>query len=189
MMTRAQLKRGSLMRRKQNGVVLFIALVLLLVLTIAGVSAVQTTSLEERMARNTHDSVLAFQAAESALREAETFIATNVSSTAPFTASGNGGLWSTATYTEPDRWLTPGIWDNGSSQSAESSTALSLVAAQPRFIIEWVATVEREQNPNLMGSSYNTVLDRVEIFRITARGVGGTPNSIVMLQSTFGKFF
>ena len=50
-------------RKKQLGVALFISLVLLLVLTIIGVSAVQTTSLEERMARNTHDNVLAFQSA------------------------------------------------------------------------------------------------------------------------------
>ena len=49
---------------RQRGIALFISLVLLLVLTIAGVSAVQTTTMEERMARNSHDSLIAFQAAE-----------------------------------------------------------------------------------------------------------------------------
>ncbi len=68
--------------RNQRGVALFISLVLLLVLTIIGVSAVQTTSMEERMARNTHDSVLAFEAAEVALRTGETFLRNNVNSTA-----------------------------------------------------------------------------------------------------------
>ena len=48
---------------KQRGVALFISLVLLLVLTIIGVSSVQTTSLEVRMTRNEHDTLLAFQAA------------------------------------------------------------------------------------------------------------------------------
>jgi type IV pilus assembly protein PilX len=51
-------------------VALFISLVLLLLLTIIGVSAVQTTSLELRMARNDNDTLLAFQSAESALRDA-----------------------------------------------------------------------------------------------------------------------
>ena len=70
--------------KNQRGVALFISLVLLLVLTIIGVSAVQTTSMEERMARNTHDSVLAFEAAEVALRTGETFLRNNVNSTALF---------------------------------------------------------------------------------------------------------
>ena len=57
---------------KETGMALFVSLVLLLVLTLLGISAVQTTGLETRMARNDHDALLAFQAAESALREAET---------------------------------------------------------------------------------------------------------------------
>ncbi|MDA1073999.1 MAG: PilX N-terminal domain-containing pilus assembly protein [Proteobacteria bacterium] len=177
------------MIHNERGVVLFIALVFLLVLTIAGVSSVQTTSLEERMARNTHDSVLAFQAAESALREAEAFVRNNVSSTAPFTPAGNNGLWSAAAYTDQDRWLVANVWNDGSSLSRQTNSSLALVAAQPRYIVEWVATVERETNANLIDSSYNAVSDRVEIFRITARGVGGTTNASVLLQSTFGKFF
>ena len=43
---------------KQEGVALFISLVLLLLLTIIGVSAVQTTSLELRMARNDNDTLI-----------------------------------------------------------------------------------------------------------------------------------
>ena len=85
---------GINVMKNQRGVALFISLVLLLVLTIIGVSAVQTTSLEERMARNTNDSVLAFESAEVALRTAETFLRNNVNSTALFppaaiTDSGN----------------------------------------------------------------------------------------------------
>ena len=57
--------------RKQTGVALFISLILLLILTIIGVSSVQTTSLEVRMSRNSYDSLLAFQAAEAALRDAQ----------------------------------------------------------------------------------------------------------------------
>ena len=57
-----------MLRHKQRGVALFISLVLLLILTIIGISAVQTTSLEMRMTRNQYDATLAFQAAESARR-------------------------------------------------------------------------------------------------------------------------
>lgn len=172
---------------RQRGVALFISLVLLLVLTIIGVSAVQTTSLEERMARNTHDSVLAFQAAEAALREAESFLQANINSTAGFTPAGNNGLWRAADYGQTERWRQAGIWTG--ANSVEALTAVDNVAEQPRYIVEWVATVQRSENPSLLGSSYSTLFDRIEVFRITARGVGGSANARVVLQSTYGLIF
>ena len=171
--------------KNQRGVALFVSLVLLLVLTIIGVSAVQTTSLEERMARNTHDSILAFQAAEVALREAEGFLQNNVNSTAPF--DGTNGLWEASQYGQAERWEQASIWTGGNSRTA--ATAVAGVDAQPRFIIEWVATVQRQDNPHLMVPSSSALFDRIEIFRITARGVGGSPNALVLLQSTFGVVF
>ena len=135
---------------KQAGVALFISLVMLLVLTIAGVSAVQTTSLEERMARNTHDRLIAFQAAESALREAEVFLLNNINSTALFTDGGGNGMWTTAPFDTEERWKGD-IWDDGSAQSVEVTAAIIDVAQQPRFIVEWLATVERPENIDYAG--------------------------------------
>ncbi|MDP6374240.1 MAG: PilX N-terminal domain-containing pilus assembly protein [Pseudomonadales bacterium] len=176
-------------RRKEGGVVLFISLVLLLVLTIAGVSAVQTTSLEERMARNSHDTLIAFQAAESALREGERYLEDNVTSTALFMGKvGAGGLWDKPAFGDPKRWEIADVW-NGGGSSVEVETAIGGVAEQPRYIIEWIATVQREGNPYLLEESTSGILDRVEVFRVTARGVGGSPTARVLLQSTFGMVF
>ncbi len=174
--------------KNQRGVALFISLVLLLVLTIIGVSAVQTTSMEERMARNTHDSVLAFEAAEVALRSAETFLRNNVNSTALFPPGGNNGLWKAADYAQTERWEQANIWTGANSVAVPANT-IAGVAEQPRYIIEWVASVQRSDNPYLQGSSYSALFDRIEIFRVTARGVGGTTNARVLLQSTFGLIF
>jgi type II secretory pathway pseudopilin PulG len=55
---------------RQSGAVLIVAMILLVVLTMLGVTAMNTTSLEERMASNTQEQVRAFQAAETALSEA-----------------------------------------------------------------------------------------------------------------------
>ena len=78
---------------------------------------------------------------------------------------------------------------DGNAQSIAVDTNVDGVAEQPRFIVEWVATVQRDENPNLLGSSYSAVFDRIEIFRITSRGVGATENARVMLQGTFGMIF
>lgn len=48
----------------QRGAVLVVAMVLLLVLTMLGVTALNTTSVEERMAANSQEQARAFQAAE-----------------------------------------------------------------------------------------------------------------------------
>ena len=57
--------------QQQSGAVLIISLIMLLLLTLIGASSMQTSSLEEKMAGNLRDRNLAFQAAESALRDAE----------------------------------------------------------------------------------------------------------------------
>lgn len=56
--------------RRERGVALVAALAILLILTIIGVAAMRTSSLEERMAGNIQDATYAFEAAESALNKA-----------------------------------------------------------------------------------------------------------------------
>lgn len=182
----AAMKRMRSGRRRSRGMALFISLVLLLVLTIIGVSAVQTSSLETRMARNEHDALLAFQAAESALRDAE-LVVQNVVSTAPFTAAGNDGLWGMPDVGDENRWEDPEIWEGDGSVEAPTEVG-DVVAAPPRYFIEHVASIEREENAYQIDDPYSlTATDRIEIFRVTALGTGGTPNARVVLQTTFGR--
>jgi hypothetical protein len=56
--------------RRQRGVVLVLALVLLVALTLIGVSAMNTTQQQERMAANVQEGTRAFQAAETGLSQA-----------------------------------------------------------------------------------------------------------------------
>lgn len=58
-------------RRQQNGSTLFIALTFLVVITLMGLSGMQTATLQERMAGSERDYSIALQAAEMALRDAE----------------------------------------------------------------------------------------------------------------------
>jgi len=54
--------------QRQTGAALIVSLVLLLIMTVLGVTAMRTTTLQERMAGNLRDNNLAFQDAEAALR-------------------------------------------------------------------------------------------------------------------------
>lgn len=171
---------------RNRGVALFISLVLLLVLTIIGVSAVQTTTLETRMARNEHDMLLAFQAAESALRDAEDEL-DGIVTTTVFTDGGAGGLWTVADLGDTNRWEQTGVWDGGGSVVAATGVG-AFVAEPPRYLIEHVATVVREENAYQINDPYAAnSADRIEMFRITAHGVGGSTNTRVLLQTTYGR--
>ncbi len=170
--------------RKQSGMVLFIALVLLLVLTIAGVSVVQTTSLEERMARNTRDRMMAFQAAEAALRDAEMCISTLTNVTV-VDEDGDDGLWDTIDFGDPEPWLAV---DWNEANKSRTATQPAGVAAAPRYIVEHIATVVREDDQFEISDDYGFgAATHIQIFRVTSRGIGGSPNARVMLQSTFGR--
>lgn len=85
-------------KSQQQGAALVVVLILLLVMTILGLVVVRGTALSERMSANMYDRSLAFQQAETALREAEQLVRDTV------IANGNG--WVIGVKCGPDP--TPG---------------------------------------------------------------------------------
>jgi type IV pilus assembly protein PilX len=155
--------------RRASGLALFISLVLLLVLTVISVSAVQTSTLETRLARNQHDTLLAFQAAELALRDAEQFLDT-IETASEFAAGA--GRWLLPAAGAVDRWEEPGVWSGSGSVAVAS--AVGGVAEAPRYLIEYLASLQDDAG-------------EVAVFRITARGIGGSANAQALLQTTYGR--
>lgn len=177
---------------KQTGAALIISLIILLVMTIIGVTAIQTTSLEEKMAGNIYDRNKAFQSAEAVVRDAELFLATIVS-TAGF--NGTNGLYGIAD-TEPDYTLSA-TWDPATSPvesraygTDTANTSHSGITTQPRYFVKLVTctTGTVGSGPQNIGSygSTNSSAD-TKMFRITTRGTGGSDKSVVMIRSYFGR--
>lgn len=191
-----------------SGLALFISLVMLLILTILGVSAVQTTSMQERMARNARDTSMAFQAAESALRDAEIYL-DGLTALTDFAAGGeaNGYYSSAPCYpvacTAADNPGQSGYYvtipDGGgfkwqlldwAGTAVIDATPVQDVAANPVYIVEFIKTVVSDTDIlNLDNIGQDTGSGRTQMFRATAYGTGGTARSHVTLQSTFGKRF
>jgi type IV pilus assembly protein PilX len=175
-------------RRRQQGVALIMALVFLMILTIIGVTALSTTSLQEKMAGNVQDKHTAFQAAESALREAEGIVLGWTAGTTPaFTGSG---YYQPKLATDPYPWW--GIdttWTDSTAHIA--AAAVAEAALPPSYIIEELGSVG--------GSSAGTgslvagfappaaVAGGSTMYRITARAVGRTQSAVAMVQSVFRK--
>lgn len=154
----------------QRGMTLLVSLIFLLILSILGIWSVSNNILQERMAGNTRNRDLAFEAAEAALDHAESTLTTW--RTGPF--DGSGGLFPynavNAIVTEnPTQPNDASFWRNSANWISYRQVPvgnLNQVAEQPRFIVELKSKV-----------------GKVETYRITARGVGGNSNAVAILQS------
>lgn len=72
--TRQPARRLMTGPQRQDGAVLMMSLIILLVLTILGLTAMQTTGVQERMAGGLRDASVSLQAAEAAIRDGERLI-------------------------------------------------------------------------------------------------------------------
>ena len=175
---------------RQKGIALFMSLVMLLILTILGISSVQTTSLQERMSRNSRDANLAFQAAESALRDGEDLLE-GLNALTLFDAGTNGYYYEKAAGLTPN-WRDV-TWTSGSPNDGNymaATTNISSVGSQPKFIVEHVMAVISDADAlNLDIIGQDTGSGRTQIFRVTSYATGGTDTARVMLQATYGKRF
>ena len=172
---------------KQRGAVLIISMIILLLLTILGVTSMQSTNLEERMAGNMRDQNLAFEAAEAALRDAEEFLDT-VATTGAFDTDGSDGLYDDTiqeVWNTID-WTGAATGTNGYIQADNIGTGQGLGTA-PKYVIQHIVSVgEEADQTNLDNYGQGTGAGKTGLFRVTARGTGGSDNSVVILQTVFG---
>ncbi|WP_070990119.1 pilus assembly PilX family protein [Halofilum ochraceum] len=169
-----KVRRGS--ETGQRGAALLIALVLLLVLTILGVTAMQSTNMQERMAGNLHARTVAFEAAEAALRDGEAYLD---DFTVPPSPTGEQGFYSEADYGdgEDPQWEQVD-WDDDDEVRTVSVDGTYNGA---RYIVEDIEAFQGTGNVFIPGEA-----DQEQyMYRVTAVGTGVGPDATVMLQSTF----
>ncbi len=182
---------GLRVPRKQRGAVLIFCLVFLLVLTMMGVTSMESAVLEERMAGNMQDFNAAFQAAETSLQTAETWLLNQLNWPA---TSGDGSttVWSRDSM-DPDATDSLHWWQDSArdSQSWWNTNGIEVavvegVATAPHYVIEEVSTITTGQSIGIGSGLQN----RVRVFhRVTARGSGVGDAAVVQLQSTFVKSY
>ena len=166
---------------RERGAVLIISLMILILMTVFGISTMDTNILEEKMAGNMRDRNLAFQSAESALRVAEGWIAARAD--VSISAGGTGPIWGIkGPDDEPDNGIawwdeqTKAWWDDNGVPNA-GADVLSGVAAQPAYIIE---KLPEDEGPVIGPLAEDNIY-----LQVTARGVGGSASTVVVLQSVY----
>ncbi len=162
--------------KKQQGVVLVVGLIMLLLMTIIGVTGMQTTTLQEKMTGNFRDRNLAFQSSEAGLRDAEQYLRNTVLMP---DFDGTNGLYQPG-LTGEDIWDTMD-W-SVTSASVQYSVTMANVSSQPRYIIEELPAV-----PDTQGSLEAGVIQVSKFYRVTSRATGGTDTAVVILQSVYKR--
>jgi len=191
--------RISLNRNRQQGAVLIATLMILVLLTIFGISTMDTNILEEKMASNMRERNVAFQSAEAALRGCEVYIA-GLSTLPDPSNDGSTSIWD---YQAPDlvtnndlpwweEWLDAhwqdnnpaaaviALGDNVNGVAAGAAVAAALgLPAEPLCVIEKLPPVhDSVQAGQPLGTA--------KIYlQITARGLSASGKGVVLLQSVY----
>ena len=162
-------------KQKQQGAALVTGLIFMVVLTLLVVAGMRTTILEEKMAGNARDVDIAFQAAEAALREAELSLFNPL---VPLTFAATGSHLKIITPSRPvDFWLSLYNWASGAPYTG---APLAGAATQPSYVVEQTPQVRESGSSRKAGAFTDS-----RIYKITARGIGGSANTQVFLQSVY----
>ena len=164
------MKKRSSRLKKQSGVILVVSLVMLLLLTLIGMTGAQVTSLEEKMAGNVRDKNVAFQAAEATLLAAERFILNNPTGSTTYPDVAGGALLG-MNVAEPTDYFDASNWTGGHSSTTDAGFGANFgLPSEPRYIIKKI----------FQNGAVNT-------FRITARATGKNPGTQVILQEIYQR--
>lgn len=197
---------------RQRGVALYVALIVLVVMTVIGIALLGNTGLQTKMAYSASESQFAFASAETALAAGEDWLeAQNRKPTADctcpqepsdnflLTCSALTSIWPRVGITTPPvtstEFLNEQWWSDCGRRYGYSFTDVAASAeitgqtiagtnSVPRYIIE-------DLGPDPSGSLVvgQGVSYQIYYFQITARGFGAQSNAQTLVQSVYAKGF
>lgn len=197
-------ERCAQSKSQQKGAALIVGLIMLLVLTVIGLTAMQGVTMQERMSGNMRDSTMATQSAEVGIRYIEdSFLGSMDDLDTGSTYAACAGVCqiinaSNGTSQPSDDMKNGNVaWDAeavnyGSFQNAAGITipapagsGMGSIAAIPRLMVEYVAFKSDE-----FGEGTGVVDDTgLDMYRNSAKANGGTANAEAMLQTIFARRF
>jgi type IV pilus assembly protein PilX len=161
----------------ERGIALIVGLVILAVLSLIGVAAFSISTQEERMAGNSRDRIRAFEAAEAALRDCESFA---VGPLAQF--DGTDGSYTAPAAPNPSNTEQIVDWNNPGGFTIRTVPTASIQnpewSQQPMCVVEQFLVQSKATTP---GNPVQTT----SIAHVTAHGFGTNRNTVVQLESYY----
>jgi type IV pilus assembly protein PilX len=177
-------------KKKQQGATLAMGLVLLLIMTLIGVTSMKTTALQEKMAGSLRNKALALSGVESALREGESYL-WNYFSTSNGVAlvADTQATFGVFSWEAPDalafrsskRWVDIGTEFRHNLTDVGSAS----LKKNPRFIIEEAIQGEDVGLAEFGDDGYGTSAGILKTYRVTARSMSGDGKITEIAESIF----
>ncbi len=180
----------------QQGMALITGLLLLMVLTLLGITAMDNAVMEETMVKNQRDQQVAFQAAESAMVDGFGWldiqgVRPRLNNPVPL-SDGTPGIVVNANNMMSDADATSSNWwaANGLSYGVATGAApIAGLAAQPRHITqEFVAQAQSTVDHVVLSNEYSATPGK-RYYRISSQGSGFSATTQVVVQGIYVKRF
>ena len=168
--------------RRQRGAILIISLVFLLLLTVLGFAAMKSSILQERMAGNSADYNVAFQAAEYGLKQAEAILG-GVVPLPTFGSVPGYAQMMIAPVSSLQYWDTFN-WSGNAVQYQVPGTSSSAFVVIEQMEPESLSALANNGSVAVGNIPFGS---SSVVYRITSRGVGPGNSMPVILQETYGR--
>lgn len=160
--------------RKQEGAALIMSLVILVVLTLLGVTSMNTSNLQTLMTSNSQYQTVALATAEQTIREAEEIVKKIVAKTLAIPSKADG--YHNIAAADPEINLTGYAWPDNETGDA--------TLANSKYIIEYTGEKPVPLSTFKYINGSPIAGDNVYVFRITARTVASR-GAVRLVQSVF----
>jgi type IV pilus assembly protein PilX len=184
--------------KKQKGTILFLSLVILLILTIMGLTSMQGSIMQEKMTAAVRDGRVALEGAEATIHFIEQSVIEPLAAVSGFDNSGclyesgsapkqdENGVWPANTWTGSGTCIANAINTRESSAVGGSDGS---IAAAPRYFVELSGTLKNEDATSIMLFNYNNNAGGGDVtaFKIVVRSVGSSSNSQKFVSTYYGK--
>lgn len=205
------MKRQPIPMRNQNGAALIISLIILSIVTLMGVSSMQSSNTELKMAASMRDRGVAFEAAEAALAIIEENLANSPPSRLDLLSNCTGATCYNATCTNglcfdgdyllsyseyecqvsdyADKSQRVEFWSDStlkvwSNTGRHKTVSVDNLTSPVKYITEFLCFVARDQDtPFSAAAGENN--NGAPLFRITVMAQGNGNRAAVALQSTY----
>ncbi len=166
---------------QQNGAALVVSLIILVAMTMLGITSMKSATTELTMSGNLRESAITFQAAEVGLANAENRL----------DAENDPNNMLAVDAEDPD-YLVKGTWEGDDVTTVDVELANIESDNNPKFIVKSLGQWNpdrnvSEVNPGFGGYGLTSTAQKVDYFRITARGYGQSGLTSRTLQSFFSR--
>lgn len=183
--------------KRQQGVVLLVGLIMLLLMTVVGLAAIRGSNLQETMAGNMRERQVAFQVAEAGLRQGENFIQQQNLEAMAF--NGTVVPWQLPDMNQQPNQDSLGLpqvraWDKNDWTANANDAAVDLgdmnAGGPPQYLVERLeipAQAQAGAEGSGIGVGSLEQMQAPEVYRLTSRGMSASTNSDAVVQIAYRK--